>query len=184
MPAEEEIRRVRRLIERVQTDLDNLTPEDRAQIEQAVTVVRRSRTVMLGMPRVHQPHKDRDVTSPINDGRVTGTERRRRRVQDAITTAVHHGTPLTASAIARAAGVDRTFLYRHRDLLEHLHTTGSRCAETSGGGPAATQASLQADLANANARAARLVARVQQLEAHLPAARPTGLARVRTRRLG
>ncbi|MGK5693273.1 hypothetical protein ACSNOJ_10280 [Streptomyces sp. URMC 128] len=107
------------------------------------------------------------MTSPINDGRVAGTERRRRRVQDAITTAVHHGTPLTASAIARAAGVDRTFLYRHRDLLEHLHTTGSRCAETPVGGPAATQASLEADLANANARATRLVARVQQLEAHL-----------------
>lgn len=55
MPSEEEIRRVRRLIERVRTDLDDLTSEDRAQIEQAVTLVRRSRTVMLGMPRVHQP---------------------------------------------------------------------------------------------------------------------------------
>ncbi|AZP23008.1 hypothetical protein EJC51_47275 [Streptomyces aquilus] len=58
MPSEEEIRRIRRLIERVQTDLDDLTPEDRAQIEQAVTVVRRSRTVMLGMPRVRQPLPD------------------------------------------------------------------------------------------------------------------------------
>ncbi|MEU3994153.1 hypothetical protein AB0F24_38495 [Streptomyces platensis] len=58
MPAEEEIRRVRRLIERVRTDLDDLTPEDRAQIEQAITVVRRTRTVMLGMPRVGQPVPD------------------------------------------------------------------------------------------------------------------------------
>ncbi|WP_371666794.1 hypothetical protein OG985_03750 [Streptomyces sp. NBC_00289] len=58
MPSEEEIRRVRRLIERVRTGLDDLTPEDRAQIEQAVTLVRRSRTVMLGMPRVHQPLPD------------------------------------------------------------------------------------------------------------------------------
>ncbi|MET9210104.1 hypothetical protein ABZW38_33880 [Streptomyces bacillaris] len=58
MPSEEEIRRVRRLINRVRTDLDDLTPEDRAQIEQAVAVVRRSRTVLLGMPRVHQPLPD------------------------------------------------------------------------------------------------------------------------------
>ncbi|MFF8513391.1 hypothetical protein ACF064_35625 [Streptomyces sp. NPDC015492] len=58
MPSEEEIRRVRRLIERVRTDLDDLTPEDRAQIEQAVGVVRRSRTVLLGMPRVRQPLPD------------------------------------------------------------------------------------------------------------------------------
>ncbi|WP_234329657.1 site-specific integrase [Streptomyces viridochromogenes] len=55
MPAEEEIRRVRWLIERVQTDLNDLAPEDRAHIEQAVTLVRRSRTVMIGMPRVRQP---------------------------------------------------------------------------------------------------------------------------------
>ncbi|MET9074735.1 hypothetical protein ABZX95_21785 [Streptomyces sp. NPDC004232] len=58
MPAEEEIRRVRRLITRVKSDLDDLTPEDRAQIEQAVGVVRRGRTVLLGMPRVRQPLPD------------------------------------------------------------------------------------------------------------------------------
>ncbi|WP_371666795.1 hypothetical protein OG985_03755 [Streptomyces sp. NBC_00289] len=103
----------------------------------------------------------------MSGGREAGTERRRLRVQDAITTAVRHGTPLTASAIARAAGVDRTFLYRHRDLLESLRTTGSRCAETLGAGLDITQASLQADLANANARAGRLAGRVQQLEARL-----------------
>ena len=28
---------------------------------------------------------------------------------------------LSAAGIARAAGVDRTFLYRHRDLLEKIH---------------------------------------------------------------
>ncbi|MFD8306777.1 hypothetical protein ACFV29_31215 [Streptomyces sp. NPDC059690] len=59
---------MRRLIERVQPDLDDLTPEDRAQIEQAATLVRRSRTVMFAMPRVRQPvprrppDKDPDVT--------------------------------------------------------------------------------------------------------------------------
>ncbi|WP_326617661.1 tyrosine-type recombinase/integrase [Streptomyces decoyicus] len=58
MPTDEEIRRVRRLIDRVTADLDDLTAEDRAQIEQAVTLVRRGRTVHLGMPRVGQPLPD------------------------------------------------------------------------------------------------------------------------------
>ncbi|MGY0062951.1 tyrosine-type recombinase/integrase [Streptomyces sp. LZ34] len=58
MPSEEEIRRVRRLINRVKADLDDLNAEDRAQIEQAVSMVRRGRTVMLGMPRVGQPLPD------------------------------------------------------------------------------------------------------------------------------
>ncbi|WP_244943250.1 hypothetical protein [Streptomyces inhibens] len=65
MPSEEEIRRVRRLIERVKTDLDNLALDDHAQIEQDVTVVRRSRTVMRGMPRVGPPLPDvRPTRSP------------------------------------------------------------------------------------------------------------------------
>jgi hypothetical protein len=58
MPSEEEIRRVRRLITRVKTDLDDLTPEDRAQIEDAVTMVRRGRTVTLDLPKVRQPLPD------------------------------------------------------------------------------------------------------------------------------
>lgn len=108
------------------------------------------------------------MTSPMNNGRNSGTDRRRQRVQDAIVTAVRDGTPLTASAIARTARVDRTFLYRHRDLLETLHTVGSQSAGTpSAAGPAVTKASLQADLANSNTRAASMAARVQQLENHL-----------------
>ncbi|PVC81594.1 hypothetical protein DBP12_36890 [Streptomyces sp. CS014] len=101
----------------------------------------------------------------MNDGRVAGTERRRRRVHEAIAAAVRDGTALTASTIARAAGVDRTFLYRHRDLLDHLHSVGSRSVGPSPG--AGTTESLQADLANANARAARIAARVGQLEQRL-----------------
>ncbi|MFF9409885.1 hypothetical protein ACF1B0_30830 [Streptomyces anandii] len=107
------------------------------------------------------------MTSAMSDGREAGTERRRSRVQEAITTAARHGTPLTASAIARAAGVDRTFLYRHRDLLELLHATSIRSTGEMPEPGTATRASLQADLANANARAARLSARVQQLENRL-----------------
>ncbi|MEV5801814.1 tyrosine-type recombinase/integrase [Streptomyces collinus] len=59
MPSDEEITRVRRLISRVRADLDELTDEDRAQIQQAVQVVRRTRQVVsLGLPRVRQPLPD------------------------------------------------------------------------------------------------------------------------------
>ncbi|WP_371794247.1 hypothetical protein [Streptomyces sp. NBC_01718] len=107
------------------------------------------------------------MTRAMNDGRQADTERRRTRVTSAIITARREGSPLTASAIARAARVDRTFLYRHRDLLDALHTAAHEPATPSGTGPAATSASLQADVANAGARSARLAARVQQLEERL-----------------
>ncbi|MFI8391825.1 DUF6262 family protein [Streptomyces sp. NPDC085540] len=107
------------------------------------------------------------MTTAMNDGRQADTERRRSRVQSAITAAHHDGTPLTASAIARAARVDRTFLYRHRDLLDVLHTAAHEPAKATAGGPAVTRASLQTDLANAAARSARLATRVQQLEERL-----------------
>jgi hypothetical protein len=49
----EEITRVRTAYPaRVRTDLDDLTDEDRTQIQQAVAVVRSRQVVTLGMPRV------------------------------------------------------------------------------------------------------------------------------------
>jgi integrase len=54
MPSEEEISRIRRLINRITISLDELTDEEREQVVQAVTVIRRHRTVMLGMPRTRQ----------------------------------------------------------------------------------------------------------------------------------
>ncbi|MFD0208966.1 hypothetical protein ACFVH9_07500 [Streptomyces hirsutus] len=108
------------------------------------------------------------MTSPMNNGRNAGTDRRRQRVQDALTNAVRDGTPLTASAIARTARVDRTFLYRHRDLLELVHAAELEpAAQDPAGGSPVSRASLQADLANAQARNTRLAARVQQLEKRL-----------------
>ncbi|OIJ99797.1 hypothetical protein BIV24_03930 [Streptomyces colonosanans] len=68
--------------------------------------------------------------------------------------------------MARAAGVDRSFLYRHRDLLQLIHTAAT--TPPSGEGHAqVSRASLQADLANALERNARLTARVRQLENRL-----------------
>jgi integrase len=60
MPSDAEITRIRRLIDRMKGDLDELAEEERAQIDEAVTVVRRGRAKItsLGMPRVRQPLPD------------------------------------------------------------------------------------------------------------------------------
>jgi len=63
MPSAEEITRVRRLIARVQAGLDDLTPEERAQVENAVSTVRRHRAVMVGMPRIRQSLPERPERS-------------------------------------------------------------------------------------------------------------------------
>ena len=52
------------------------------------------------------------------DGRNADSLRRRQRVLTALERAAAEGGEISASGIARAAGVDRAFLYRHRDLLE------------------------------------------------------------------
>jgi integrase len=58
MPSDEEIHRIRRLIEQITSGLDDLAPEQREQLDQAVAVVRRHRSAMLGMPRVRQTLPD------------------------------------------------------------------------------------------------------------------------------
>jgi integrase len=51
-PAEQEIIRIRALITRIRGDITQLTDAERAQVDQAVTVVRRHRAVSLGMPAI------------------------------------------------------------------------------------------------------------------------------------
>ncbi len=58
LPSETEISRIRRLISKVEAGLDELTPEHKAEIEEAISVVRRHRATELGMPRVRQPLPD------------------------------------------------------------------------------------------------------------------------------
>jgi chromosome segregation ATPase len=99
-------------------------------------------------------------------GRRADSARRRQRVIAAINRAATDGTEISVSAIARAAAVDRTFLYRHRDLLGQIHATQVG-PPGAGTGPAVTRASLQADLLAAHQRALRLTARIQQLETRL-----------------
>jgi hypothetical protein len=107
-------------------------------------------------------------TETMRKGRQADSARRRQRVLAALDRAAASGTEISVSGIARAAGVDRTFLYRHRDLLEKIHAAEAApppAGETAG--PAVTRASLQADLLAAHERAVRLNARVRQLEQRL-----------------
>ena len=105
----------------------------------------------------------------MRKGRQADSARRRQRVIAAISKASADGAEISVSAIARAAGVDRTFLYRHRDLLAQVHALEAAPPVTGAHepGPAVTRASLQADLLAAHERATRLTARIQQLEKRL-----------------
>lgn len=103
----------------------------------------------------------------IREGRQADSARRRQRVIAALDRAAAQGTGISASGIARAAGVDRTFLYRHRDLLEKIHTFQAEPTTGDGVGPTASPASLQADLLAAHERTVRLNARIQHLEKRL-----------------
>jgi chromosome segregation ATPase len=107
-------------------------------------------------------------TTAMRQGRQADSARRRERVVAAITRASSDGAEISAASIARTAGVDRSFLYRHRDLLAQIHTLeATPSAAGDGPGPAVTRASLQADLLAANERASRLTRHIRQLENRL-----------------
>ncbi len=106
--------------------------------------------------------------APALRGRQADSARRRARVLGIIAAATAAGEEISPSGIARAAGVDRTFLYRHRDLIAQVHAAqASTPSPERGTGAAVSHASLQADLLNAQQRGARLAARVQHLERRL-----------------
>ena len=101
-------------------------------------------------------------------GRQADSARRRQRVIAALGKAASDGTEISVAGIARAAGVDRTFFYRHRDLLAQLHALeAAPPAAGDGNGPGVSRASLHTDLLAAGERAARLHSRVRQLEKRL-----------------
>jgi hypothetical protein len=105
----------------------------------------------------------------MTQGRQADSARRRQRVLIAINQATATGIEISVSGIARAAGVDRTFLYRHPDLLAQLHAIEATppAPDNNTNGPSVTRASLQADLLAAHERSVRLHSRVQQLEKRL-----------------
>jgi cell division protein ZapA (FtsZ GTPase activity inhibitor) len=121
-------------------------------------------------PNPRQPSGPIALTAyaqPMRDGRNADSMRRRERVITALERVAAGGGEISASGIARLAGVDRTFLYRHRDLLAKIHALQAEPAVADGTGPTVTRASLQADLLAAHERAVRLNTRIQHLEKRL-----------------
>lgn len=56
----------------VETDLDNLTEQDRAQIADAISVIRKTRQVVtLGMPSIRRP-TEKPMRCSTNSGPSTG----------------------------------------------------------------------------------------------------------------
>jgi hypothetical protein len=134
-------------------------------------------------PRTATPQTKAMRTKAMLKGRQADSARRRERVTAVLERAQADATAISVSGIARAAGVDRAFLYRHRDLLAQLHALEATPPATGDpAGPAVSRASLHADLLAAHERTVRLNARVQQLEKRLSEAlgeqawRESGLA--------
>ncbi|RSS36434.1 hypothetical protein EF902_35275 [Streptomyces sp. WAC05858] len=104
----------------------------------------------------------------MTTGRQADSARRCQRVTAALEQALAQGVEISVSGIARAAGVDRSFIYRHHDLLEKIHAAEAVPAGSEGvPGPVVTRASLQADLLAAHERAVRLDSRNRLLERRL-----------------
>lgn len=106
-------------------------------------------------------------TAAAIEGRRADTTRRRERVDAAISGALKAGQEINVAAIAQTAGVDRTFFYRHRDLLAKVHAAQARTPHDHTRGPMASRESLHADLLAAHERSTRLATHVQQLERRL-----------------
>jgi len=82
--------------------------------------------------------------------------RRRQRVLDAVGQLAAAGHEISVSAVARAAGVDRSFLYRHHDLRAQIHARAATAPGISPASTAASRQSLLADLANLQEQNQRL----------------------------
>ena len=94
-------------------------------------------------------------TNPLIAARRNDSDRRRRKVLDALDRLRTGGQEITVSAVARTAGVDRSFLYRHHDLRSQILAL----AAEPGPHPACTgisRRSLLADLANLREHTERL----------------------------
>ncbi|MFZ4302659.1 DUF6262 family protein [Streptomyces cinereoruber] len=106
------------------------------------------------------------MSTSLIEGKRADSARRRERVLKALDAILKTDDDITVAGIARAARVDRTFLYRHRDLLERVHAAAGTPRDQDRH-TAVSRASLQTDLANALERNTRLAARIRQLEKRL-----------------
>ena len=121
---------------------------------------------MTGTTKPAPPRAASPRTEAMRKGRQADSARRHQRVIAALDRATADGAELSVSGIARAAAVDRAFIYRHRDLLERIHALEAAPA-VQGAGTAVTRASLQADLLAAHEHSSRLTARLRQFEKRL-----------------
>jgi regulator of replication initiation timing len=108
-------------------------------------------------------------TEALAAARRQDSSRRRQRVLNALERLTAAGHEINVAAVARAAGVDRSFLYRHHDLrAQILERAAQSQPETSM--PRTTQVSRQsllADLANLRAHNERLRRQVSKLSRRL-----------------
>jgi hypothetical protein len=94
------------------------------------------------------------------------TTRRRQRVLDALDQLAADGQEISVSAVARKAGVDRSFLYRHHDLRAQIHARSAPAARPAASVTASRQ-SLLADAANLREQNQRLRKQNTDLTARL-----------------
>lgn len=106
-------------------------------------------------------------TESLIAARRRDTTRRRQRVLDALGQLAAAGQEISVSSVARKAGVDRSFLYRHHDLRAQVHVRSAAPA-ASPASTAASKQSLLADLANLREQNQRLRRQNTDLTARLP----------------
>lgn len=96
-----------------------------------------------------------DSTNHPIAARRNDSDRRRRRVIDALDRLRTDGQTITVSAVARTAGVDRSFLYRHHDLRSQVLALADE-PEPHPSSTGISRRSLLADVANLRAHNERL----------------------------
>jgi transposase-like protein len=106
------------------------------------------------------------ATESLIAARRRDTTRRRQRVLGALDRLDAAGQEISVSAVARAADVDRSFLYRHHDLRAQVHARAAAPA-SSPASTAASKQSLLADLANLREQNQRLRKQNTELTARL-----------------
>jgi hypothetical protein len=105
----------------------------------------------------------------LTAARRQDSSRRRQRVLNALERLTATGDEINVAAVARAAGVDRSFLYRHHDLRAQILERGAQ-SQPEISMPRTTQVSRQsllADLANLRAHNERLRRQVNKLARRL-----------------
>jgi hypothetical protein len=96
------------------------------------------------------------TTSGIAAARRAHSDRCRQRVIAALDAATAAGEEISVSAIARKARVDRSLLYRHRDLHALILAKAAEPPAPASTGPSLSRTSLMADLAASHDRVVRL----------------------------